>query len=351
MTTETIIWSLAVVAFVVSVLGVAQMRRWGARRLLDIPNARSSHSRPTPRGGGLPLVVAALAAWIVFLYLTGARRWDENLALVVGATLVAGVSWLDDLKGLPFRVRLSVHLCAAAIVLWTSPPSAAAQLPGLGAVPLGPLAWPLAFIWIAGLTNAYNFMDGIDGIAGGQGAVAGLAWWFLGWTYLTPTVGVLGLYLGVAAVAFLLFNWAPARIFMGDVGAATLGFLFAAIPFAARPLGPQALTAWVVAAAVTWPFVFDSGFTLVRRWRRGEKVTEAHRSHLYQRLVIAGWGHAATSTLYILWALTTSAAGWTMARGYPWSGPVGLGWAAVSGTLVWWLVVRVEASRMGMATR
>ncbi|HET7040989.1 MAG TPA: hypothetical protein VFI13_03175, partial [Gemmatimonadales bacterium] len=147
-----------------------------------------------------------------------------------------------------------------------------------------------------------------------------------------------------ASLAFLLFNWAPAKIFMGDVGSATLGFLFAAIPFAAQPFPASGATAWIVAAAVVWPFVFDAGFTLVRRWRRGEKLSEAHRSHLYQRLVIAGWGHAPTTLLYVAWAISTSVAGLAIAKGLPKSGAVGLGGAVVSAFLVWSLVVRVEAT-------
>ena len=100
---------------------------------------------------------------------------------------------------------------------------------------------------------------------------------------------------------------------------------------------------WIVGVAFVWPFVFDTGFTLVRRWRRGEKITDAHRSHLYQRLVIAGWGHARTSMLYIAWAASTSVAGWAMAKELPSSGLIGLAWAAWSGVMVWRLVVGVES--------
>lgn len=339
-------WPLLVAAALVTAIGIELMRRWGKGKLLDVPNERSSHSQPTPRGGGLPLILVALVIWVWSQGVDGMLGFPPAMALVIGTLLVALVSWIDDLQTLPFRTRLSVHLLAAAIVLWNAPPPSAVPLPGIGDVPLGVLAWPLALIWIAGLTNAYNFMDGIDGIAGGQGLVAGLGWVALGLTFHANFIAALGALLAVGCAVFLLFNWNPARIFMGDVGSATLGFLFAAIPFVfnAGAWTPER-SFWIVGVSLVWPFVFDAGFTLVRRWRRSEKLTDAHRSHLYQRLVIAGWGHAPVSGLYILWAATTGAAGWLMAREAPMGGIGGLAWAALSGILVWRLTVRVEGAR------
>jgi UDP-N-acetylmuramyl pentapeptide phosphotransferase/UDP-N-acetylglucosamine-1-phosphate transferase len=348
MITNYLVWTLAGVCVGVTLVGVELMRRWSARRLLDLPNARSSHTRPTPRGGGLPLMVAAVGSWKILLLLTAALLWPRHLTLLIGTGMVLVVSWLDDLYTLRFKTRLLVQLAAALIVLLASPPPAAVLLPGIGAVPLGLFAWPLAVVWIAGMTNAYNFMDGIDGIAGVQGLIAGLAWVFLGSLVWAPLIGALGLYLAVGCAAFLCYNWAPARIFMGDVGSATLGFLFAALPFVAEagfPVRPTPL--WIAGAAVVWPFVFDTGFTLIRRWRRGENLTEAHRSHLYQRLVIAGWSHARVSLLYAWWATTTALTGFAMTRGLTWSGPAGLGWAAVSGFMVWRVVVAVETRAVG----
>lgn len=346
MTHLTAIWPILLGSALLTAVGVELMRRWGAGRLLDLPNERSSHTTPTPRGGGLPLVVIALGVWVWVQGPDGMFGLPANLALVVGAALVALVSWVDDLRTVPFRMRLLVHLLAGAVVLMSAPPPASVPLPGLGEVPLGPLAWPLALIWIAGLTNAYNFMDGIDGIAGGQGVVAGLGWWILGVAFDAPGIATLGALLTAGSLVFLLFNWHPARIFMGDVGSATLGFLFATIPFlfGAGRFTPER-SFWIVGVALVWPFVFDAGFTLVRRWRRGERLSEAHRSHLYQRLVIAGWEHTPASLLYIGWAITTSAAGIAMAKGLPWSGVVGLGWAVGSGVAVWRLVVMEEKKK------
>jgi len=333
----------SVVVALLTAIGIEWMRRWGEHRLLDIPNERSSHTRPTPRGGGLPLIAVALGAWAWSQGIDGMLGGHGVLALELGAVIVALVSWIDDLQGLPFNQRLSAHLVAGAIVLFNAPPPASVFLPGIGVLPLGLLAWPLALIWIAGLTNAFNFMDGIDGIAGGQGLVAALGWVALGLAFHGNYIAALALFLAVGCAVFLGFNWPPARIFMGDVWSATLGFLFAAMPFVmnAGPFTPER-SPWIVGVAFVWPFVFDAGFTLVRRWRRGEKITDAHRSHLYQRLVIAGWSHARTTLLYIGWAVSTSIAGWAMAKELPSSGLVGLAWAAWSWVMVWRLVVAVE---------
>ena len=345
MTTNTALVTLGVACAAASGIGIEMMRRWSARRLLDLPNARSSHTLPTPRGGGLPLVAAAFGAWILLLASVNGLRTPPYLTLGVAVLAVASVSWVDDLRTLRFKTRLLTHVAAALLVLAVAPPPSAVTIGDFPPLPLGLLAWPLAIIWIAGLANAYNFMDGIDGIAGGQGMVAAAAWGYLGIRGGDPILGALGVFVAIACAVFLLFNWSPARIFMGDVGAATLGFLFAALPFVWRGVTPPgARELWVPAAACVWPFVFDAGFTLVRRWRRGEKVTEAHRSHLYQRLVIAGWSHARASLIYILWAGISTGTAVLMARDVPGSGIVALLWASLSGLAVWSLTVRVERS-------
>jgi UDP-N-acetylmuramyl pentapeptide phosphotransferase/UDP-N-acetylglucosamine-1-phosphate transferase len=159
--------------------------------------------------------------------------------------------------------------------------------------------------WIVGLTNAYNFMDGIDGIAGGQAVVAGLGWAYLGAAVDAPAIEAVAWAVALSSAAFLAHNWSPARIFLGDVGSGFLGYTFAALPFLAR-VAPAAdgpgLRIPVAAALVVWPFVADAGYTFGRRLLRGENVFSAHRSHLYQRLVIAGWSHAAVTSAYIAMA-------------------------------------------------
>jgi UDP-N-acetylmuramyl pentapeptide phosphotransferase/UDP-N-acetylglucosamine-1-phosphate transferase len=169
------------------------------------------------------------------------------------------------------------------------------DLPVVGEFQLGVLGVPLTFLWIVGLTNAFNFMDGIDGIAGGQALIAGFGWAMAGWYVDDGLVSVTGLLLAGSSLGFLGHNWPPARIFMGDVGSAFLGYTCAVLPVIAGRANPRMI---VVGVLLVWPFVFDATLTMLRRLCRGENIFSAHRSHLYQRLVIVGFSHRFVSLLY-----------------------------------------------------
>lgn len=291
---------LTLAALPLAYLGVAAIRRWAARgALLDVPNERSSHVRPTPRGGGLAIVLVTLGGWLLLGLWYGANA-RVLVGYFVGAALIAGISWLDDLRGLSNRLRFGVHivgamLAVAALGWWQQ-----VTLPLLGTVPLGGVGLPVTLLWIVGLTNAYNFMDGIDGLAGSQAVVAGAGWALWGVWQGQPLVAGLGTLVAASSLGFLGHNWPPARIFMGDVGSAFLGYTFAVLPLLAAPAHSHLPLA---AAILLWPFLFDSGFTFLRRWRQGENVFAAHRSHLYQRLVLAGHSHRRVTLLYIAFAL------------------------------------------------
>lgn len=269
--------------------GVFALRRLTERwRVLDIPNERSSHSTPTPRGGGLAIVLASLGG--VVLTLTLRNAWTSAwTSLVVAALLVTIVSAIDDFRSLSTKVRMAAHIAGALLVL-----AGASQVMSIGGTNFSAygVAAVVTFVWITGLTNAYNFMDGIDGIAGLQGVVAGVTWVILAHDDPDPTPSRFALFLAASSAGFLIHNWSPAKIFMGDVGSAFLGFAFAALPLT------TAEPHLIVAALVVWPFVFDSAFTFLRRLRQGEDVFSAHRSHLYQRLVVAGKSHRAVTLLY-----------------------------------------------------
>jgi UDP-N-acetylmuramyl pentapeptide phosphotransferase/UDP-N-acetylglucosamine-1-phosphate transferase len=193
-------------------------------------------------------------------------------------------------------VRFGVHLGAAAAATALLGPPQSVNLGSLGRFDLGIAAWPLTLLWIVGMTNAFNFMDGIDGIAGITAAAAGGGLAAAAGLLRVEPVALVSLAFAAASVGFLACNWPPARIFMGDVGSAFCGFMIAVLPLAG---GPEAAASLVPIVAVTmWPFIFDTAYTLCRRLARGENVFRAHRSHLYQRLVITGWSHRAVSTLY-----------------------------------------------------
>lgn len=273
--------------------GVALVRRWALHhRVLDIPTDRSSHERPTPRGGGLAIVAVSLVALVAAgpgqSGTGGGLYW-----LALGAALVASVSLVDDLRSLPVQVRLVAHIAGALVAVSWLGALPAIGLPSGRALLLGSLGIPLTILWVVGLTNAYNFMDGIDGLAGAQAVIAGLGWFLL--AEGDPMVRVIGLVVAASSLGFLLHNWPPARIFMGDVGSAFLGYILAVMTIVASQKEPRFA---VVGFLLVWPFVFDTTFTFLRRLLRHENVLAAHRSHLYQRLVIAGFSHQFVMLFY-----------------------------------------------------
>lgn len=291
--------------FAVAYAGARLFGGWSRRRgILDVPNERSLHLEPTPRGGGIVVVFIGLIFYASYgLYGGG----ELSRSYFAGAILVAVISWLDDLYTVSVSWRLLAQAAAAALVVAAL--FADADFWVGGALPIKVLAALLIFLWIVGLTNAYNFMDGIDGIAGLQTVVAGIVWLFAGTLLQMPTVRFYGGVLAFASLGFLFQNWQPAKIFLGDVGSAFLGFTLAVLPIlaareAARPFDKIGQL-FVVAAAVCWLFLFDTIFTFARRALGGEKVWQPHRTHLYQRLVTNGFSHGATAIIYGAAAVVT----------------------------------------------
>jgi len=279
---------------------------WAGRLgVIDQPNARSSHQRPTPRGGGVAIIAVGLFAVAVLVSL-GILPPAGSGWVLAAAIVVAAVSAVDDVSSISPRLRLLFHVAAAAVAVGAVGPAPVVELGFLGRYDFGPAGWVLAVIWIVGMTNAFNFMDGIDGIAGITAAIALgiLACGFAatGDFFLAFVAAALA----AAAVGFLFWNWQPARIFMGDVGSAFLGYTIAVLPLMAKADS----RGWLLplTAFVMWPFLFDTIYTLVRRLAKRENVFEAHRSHLYQRLVIAGWSHATVAALYGLLSLVAGGA-------------------------------------------
>lgn len=257
--------------------------------------ATAGRGRPVPRGGGFAIVAVVVVAAVIAVIREPAAA-ASILGAVTPALVVAAVSWRDDMRPLPAVLRLTVHLAAAGCAVALLGPLRRIDLGALGAVDTGPLAWPLSVLWIVGMTNAFNFIDGIDGIAGittmAAAAAVAAAAAHLG----AVPIAIVATALAAAAGGFLTSNWPPARIFLGDVGSTFCGFLLAVLPLAVA--GADAARAVPVAALAVWPVLFDTALTLVRRaWRR-EDLLRPHRSHLYQRLVAAGWSHRAVSSLY-----------------------------------------------------
>lgn len=290
--------TLTGVGFGMSWWGTGVVRRYAVRReLIDVPNERSSHTQPTPRGGGLAIVLVTLCGLLTYSLLVSVEYWRVLFLYVFGAGLIAVVSWLDDLYTLPKRVRFVAHSLAALLAIIGFGHWDKVIVPLLDQVHLGWLGLPVTFVWIVGLTNAYNFMDGIDGIAAVQSVVTGVGWAIIGTLIDLPFVGILGALLGATSLGFLFHNWPPARIFMGDVGSAFLGYSFACLAIIGASKDPPLAIAGVL---LVWPFVFDTIFTFFRRLKNRENVFSAHRSHLYQRLVLSGYSHRTITLLYMV---------------------------------------------------
>lgn len=237
---------------------------------LDRPNERSLHSAPVPRSGGLAILTGVTAGWLLA---------SMPMPSVMAAALVLGaVSLVDDLRHLPALLRLGAHLLAAlGIVAHVGPAGAW----GAGAV-----------IAIAWMSNLYNFMDGADGLAGGMAVFGFSAYGAAAILSGNGDIAALSFCIAAAAAVFLVFNWHPARIFLGDAGSIPLGFLAASLGLAG--VLSRAWPAWFPLLVFS-PFIADATWTLGRRLLRGERVWQAHREHYYQRMVRMGYGHAGMS--------------------------------------------------------
>lgn len=287
-----------VIIFSVSWLGVKLFLGWSLKRqLLDIPNERSSHDTPTPRGGGLVIVIVSLFSYLIYSLVYGHRLiWGY----LVGAALIALISWLDDVYSISFVWRFLVHSLAAALLLYDAGAWQNIYLPVFDTtISLGYLGAVISYGWIVWLTNAYNFMDGIDGISGVQAVTAGVGWMLIGYLIGFTNIYFYGGVLAFSSLGFLLHNWPPAKIFLGDVGSAFLGFSFAAMPFLAGSVHTgKAAPLPVFAVLLVWFFVFDTMLTFFARLLKRRKVWEPHREHLYQKLIISGLSHRRVSLIY-----------------------------------------------------
>jgi UDP-N-acetylmuramyl pentapeptide phosphotransferase/UDP-N-acetylglucosamine-1-phosphate transferase len=259
---------------------VAVLIPWLQRGLLDHPNARSSHQRATPRGGGLAFV-------LVGSLLTARLGEGREALLPLCCFPLALVGLLDDRFQLPAALRYGVQLLTAILLL------------ALAETPLSPWTWPLTVVAITAVINFFNFMDGLDGLVAGCGLVL--------FALVATLPGGAGLWsLAGSLLGFLVWNWSPARVFMGDVGSTWLGAVFAGLVLQ-RP-GPVEAVGLLVAGL---PLLADPLLCVLRRLAAGQPVFQAHRLHLYQRLQQAGWSHprvaglyiAATAALALVWRL------------------------------------------------
>ena len=273
-----------------------------ARAILDHPNERSSHDTPTPKGGGLALMAVVLVAWVAAgLYLESGILLTWTLPGV--ALVLAGLSWIDDLRALPPVIRLVAQIVAVTAILLLRPmPDAFFQ--GLLPHALDALLAGIIWVWFI---NLFNFMDGIDGITGIETIIIGVGVALIG----DGLAALLGGIMAAAAAGFLKWNWHPAKVFMGDVGSVPLGFLLGWLLLDMAGNGH-----WAAAMILPAYYLADATLTLIRRALKGEKVWQAHRQHFYQQAVQRGLSHVnVTARVAVLGALLVNLA-WFAENGW-----------------------------------
>ena len=287
----------AVAIFGVSVIVTILLIRY--LKIFDVPNERSSHTRITPRGGGIAIVSAFLAG-ILLIHLMGDKTPIYTLYFLgffAAASVIAALSLYDDFRHVSFRVKLGGQVIAIIVAMLSGIVIDVTYLPSLGEVRWGWWAYPLTLLWIMGLTNAYNFIDGLDGIAASTAVIAAAFLSFISFQQGSHFIYLTALTLAAASLGFLIFNWSPARIFMGDIGSTFLGFTFAVMAIIAARYDHSHTSLFVV-PLLLFHFIFDTAFTFLRRLLRGENVFQAHRAHLYQLLNRLGYSHGKVALLY-----------------------------------------------------
>jgi len=312
------------------------------RSLLDMPNDRSSHEVPRPRLGGAAIVVSFYAAMLTMRF-AGVDLFPgpvSGRAVLAAAGLIALTGLFDDLRGLDARIKLAVQLIAAIAAVAGGAVLGSIVIPFAGSIDLGPLAVPVTVLWITGIINFYNFIDGIDGLAAGTGMIASVFLVALG--HMAGSPALAGIYAAMAGSmsGFLRYNFPPARIFMGDCGSTFIGFLFAVLSIAGAGMGIPAFLTVLLLGGV----LFDAALTLVRRALQGEKLFDAHRTHYYQRMTSLGLSHKQVTLLEYLVAVLLGASAIFLMEG---------GTLFVAGfSLIWtaffvWAVMKIRSLEKG----
>jgi UDP-N-acetylmuramyl pentapeptide phosphotransferase/UDP-N-acetylglucosamine-1-phosphate transferase len=300
-------FGLAALSLAASAAGVwvtIRLAHKGGR--MDFPNERSSHSVPTPRMGGIAMVAAVVLSYTSWAFLvSGELFWVRAIwAVPLFALVMSGLGLWDDLSGLSPLFRFSVQIAVSVAILFVL----GTRVPPLrlAGYSVHPAIWvPFGSVWVVWMLNLYNFMDGIDGLAGGEAAVAASFFFLVFAHYGESGWAAANLFIAAASMGFLVHNWPPATVFMGDAGSVFLGGFFGMQTVAASLMTP---IPFVVLVLPFSNFILDTTFTLFRRLIRREKWYQAHRSHVYQRMTDLGMTHRKVTSIELLVVVASCAA-------------------------------------------
>lgn len=332
----------AVVIFSVAAAITGVMVRY--LRVMDVPNERSSHHIPTPRGGGISMSIAFLTG-ISLIHLLGDKSPIYSIyfgGFMAAVIIISTISFYDDIRHCHFRIKLGSQLLAIFVAMLSGIVIDVMHLPLLGEVALGGWAYPLTLLWVFGLTNAYNFIDGLDGLAAGTAVIAAGFLSYISFQQGSHFIYLASLTLAAAALGLLIFNLPTARIFMGDVGSTFLGLAFAVMAVIAARYDHSHTSLFVV-PLLLFHFIFDTIFTFLRRLLAGEHVFTAHRTHLYQLINRMGLTHGQVTAIYSLLAVVqgVAAVGMMQVRG-DMRVVMFLPFLAVYAVAAWWVVARAR---------
>lgn len=281
-------------------------------QIWDVANERSSHRGKTPKSGGLAIIfgffVALGCAYFLPDYFTSPTSAQNKtlpwFAVILATFGIALISFLDDLREVSAKLRLATHFVLALMVVLSGLQLTEMSFLADETIVLAPLwAIVLALIWIVGLTNAVNFMDGIDGLIAVTAVIAAAGFSYINVISGNLFIAYLSAAIAASSLGFLYFNWAPAKIFMGDIGSAFLGFMFACLALIAAKFAKTPVDFWVM-PLLLFHLIFDVTITLIRRAKQNKNLLQAHREHLYQLLVQTGLSHAHVSSIALAFVIT-----------------------------------------------
>ena len=288
--------AVAACSFAITFFSILWLSKSNVPKILDYPNARSLHINPTPKLGGIGLLLGIIITWALFSVTLPAIVW-------LGAGLLVAISLADDISNLSVWKRLTVHgMVASGVAIALLSDSHHWIIVCLAA---------FAIIWLA---NLYNFMDGSDGLAGGMAVIGFSSYGLIALLAENKELAIINFSIAAAALAFLIYNFHPARIFMGDTGSIFLGFMAAVIGVIGWIDG---LWVWCLPIVLFFPFIADATMTLIKRSVRQEKVWRSHCEHYYQRIIQSGFGHRNTALFaYILMLLTATSGVWATQQSF-----------------------------------